>query len=119
MGFIKDVREIVRALPERRQTLLFSATISTQVKHLAERLQRDSVLIEIGEQHNPVETVTQHVYPTARDKKLDLLRTILEEEHMEKCSYSAVDATTLISSCADCSTTGSTPPETPDRPMAW
>ena len=83
MGFIKDVRRIVAALPEERQTLLFSATISSQVVHLAKRLQSDSVLIEVGEQHNPVETVTQHVYPTARNRKLELLRTILENEHMK------------------------------------
>jgi ATP-dependent RNA helicase RhlE len=83
MGFIKDVRRIVAAIPIERQTLLFSATISSQVKHFAQRLQTDSVLIEIGDQTNPVETVTQHVYPTARDRKLELLRTILENENME------------------------------------
>ncbi|MCH7548096.1 MAG: DEAD/DEAH box helicase [Candidatus Krumholzibacteriota bacterium] len=83
MGFIKDVRRIVAAIPVERQTLLFSATISSQVKLFARRLQTDSVLIEIGDQTNPVETVTQHVYPTARDRKLELLRTILENENME------------------------------------
>lgn len=83
MGFIKDVRRIVAAIPVERQTLLFSATISSQVKLFAQRLQTDSVLIEIGDQTNPVETVTQHVYPTARDRKLELLRTILENENME------------------------------------
>ena len=83
MGFIDDVREIVRAIPRKRQTLLFSATFSPRIRRLAEQIQNDPVVIEIGEQQNPIETVTQHVYPTQRDKKLDLLKTILEKEKME------------------------------------
>jgi len=83
MGFIKDVREIVRAIPRDRQTLLFSATLSSQVKRLAESIQKDPVVIEVGEQTNPVETVTQHVYPTQRDRKIDLLRRIVVEEEMD------------------------------------
>ncbi len=83
MGFIDDVREIVRAIPRNRQTLLFSATFSARIKRLAEQIQNDPVAIEIGEQTNPVESVTQHVYPTQRDKKLDLLKTILEKEKMD------------------------------------
>jgi len=83
MGFIKDVREIVRAIPRERQTLLFSATLSSQVKRLAESIQENPVVVEVGEQHNPVETVTQHVYPTQRDRKIDLLRRIIVEEEMD------------------------------------
>jgi ATP-dependent RNA helicase RhlE len=83
MGFIDDVREIVRAIPRQRQTMLFSATFAPRVMRLAEQIQTDPVVIEVGEQHNPVESVTQHVYPTQRDKKLDLLRTILENEKMD------------------------------------
>jgi ATP-dependent RNA helicase RhlE len=83
MGFIDDVREIVRALPRKRQTLLFSATISDHVKRLAERIQTEPLLIEIGEQHNPIESVTQHVYPTQSDKKIELLKTILDKEKMD------------------------------------
>jgi ATP-dependent RNA helicase RhlE len=83
MGFIDDVREIVRAIPRRRQTLLFSATMAPRIKHLAEQIQTDPVVIEVGEQRNPIESVTQHVYPTQRDRKLDLLKTILEDEKMD------------------------------------
>jgi ATP-dependent RNA helicase RhlE len=83
MGFIDDVRDIVRALPRKRQTLLFSATFSSRIRRLAEQIQREPVIIEIGEQQNPIETVTQHVYPTQSDKKLMLLKTILEKENME------------------------------------
>ncbi|MDP2701858.1 MAG: DEAD/DEAH box helicase, partial [Candidatus Rokubacteria bacterium] len=84
MGFIDDVREIVRAIPRHRQTLLFSATMAPRIKHLAEQIQTDPVVIEVGEQRNPIESVTQHVYPTQSDRKLGLLKTILEDEHMDR-----------------------------------
>lgn len=83
MGFVDDVREIVRVLPRERQTLLFSATISERVLALAQRIQVDPVRIEVGEQRNPIDTVTQHVYPTQRDRKLDLLRMLMEDENWD------------------------------------
>ncbi len=84
MGFIQDVREIVRQLPRKRQTLLFSATVPDAVKRLARSIQKDVVLVEVGDQHNPVETVTQHVYPTQRDRKLELVRRIIAEEDLDQ-----------------------------------
>ena len=83
MGFIQDVRRIIAKIPENRQTLLFSATLSSEVKRLAERVQRDAVLIEVGEQKQPTDQVTQYIFPVSRDKKLDLLRTILENEQWD------------------------------------
>jgi ATP-dependent RNA helicase RhlE len=80
MGFIQDVRKIMSKIPEHRQTLLFSATLSSEVKRLAERAQKDAVIIEIGEEKKPTDMVTQYIFPVARDRKLDLLRTILEDE---------------------------------------
>jgi ATP-dependent RNA helicase RhlE len=80
MGFIQDVRKIMSKIPEHRQTLLFSATLSSEVKRLAERAQKDAVIIEVGEEKKPTEMVTQYIFPVARDRKLDLLRTILEND---------------------------------------
>jgi ATP-dependent RNA helicase RhlE len=80
MGFIQDVRKIMAKIPEHRQTLLFSATLSSEVKRLAERAQHDAVIIEVGEEKKPTEMVTQYVFPVARDRKMDLLRTILESD---------------------------------------
>ncbi|HEX6792081.1 MAG TPA: DEAD/DEAH box helicase [Candidatus Krumholzibacteria bacterium] len=80
MGFIQDVRKIMSKIPEDRQTLLFSATLSSEVKRLAERAQRNAVIIEVGEERSPTEMVTQYIFPVARDRKLDLLRTILEDD---------------------------------------
>ncbi len=83
MGFIQDVRKIIAKIPEHRQTLLFSATISSDVRRLAERVQKDAVLIEVGEQQKPIDTVTQYVFPVPRDRKLDLLRAVLENEQWD------------------------------------
>jgi len=80
MGFILDVRKIISKIPDHRQTLLFSATLSSEVKRLAERVQRNAVIIEVGQERRPTEMVTQYIFPVARDRKLDLLRTILESE---------------------------------------
>ncbi len=83
MGFIQDVRKIIAKIPEHRQTLLFSATISSEVRRLAERVQKDAVLIEVGAQETPIDTITQYVFPVPRDRKLELLRTILENEQWD------------------------------------
>ncbi len=83
MGFIQDVRKIIAKIPGERQTLLFSATVSSEVRRLAERVQKDALLIEVGEQRKPTETVTQYVFPVPRDRKLDLLQKILEDHHWE------------------------------------
>jgi ATP-dependent RNA helicase RhlE len=80
MGFIQDVRKIMSKIPERRQTLLFSATLSSEVKRLAERAQKNAVIIEIGEEKTPTDQITQYVFPVARDRKMELLRTILEDD---------------------------------------
>ncbi len=83
MGFIQDVRKIIAKIPEHRQTLLFSATISSEVRRLAERVQKDAMLIEVGAQETPIDTITQYVFPCPRDRKLELLRTILENEQWD------------------------------------
>jgi len=82
MGFIVDVRKIISAVPEQRQTMLFSATIPPEVKHLAAGVQKDPITIQIGEQRNPVETITQHVHPVERQRKIDLLVHMLQNRPM-------------------------------------
>ncbi|UCD49312.1 MAG: DEAD/DEAH box helicase [Phycisphaerales bacterium] len=82
MGFIRDVRKIVAALPRKRQTMLFSATISPEVKTISDGLQKAPKMIQIGRRQNPVETVTQHVYPVARQQKVALLLHMLQTDPM-------------------------------------
>ena len=82
MGFIRDVRKIVAALPEKRQTMLFSATITPEVKTISDSLQRSPKTIQIGREQNPIETVSQHIYPVIKAQKMDLLLHMLETHAM-------------------------------------
>ncbi len=83
MGFINDVKKIVRALPaKKRQTMLFSATISKEVKSLAAQMQKSPKMIQIGRPRNPIETITQHIYPVRKEQKMDLLIHMLGASQM-------------------------------------
>ena len=83
MGFINDVRTIIAHLPAKRQTLLFSATMSKEVRALVASIQKNPELIEIGEQRHPVETVRHHFYSVPQETKLGLLLHILKSQPME------------------------------------
>jgi ATP-dependent RNA helicase RhlE len=82
MGFINDVRKIVAELPTERQTLLFSATMPTEIKKLTESIQKSPVMIQIGRQQNPIDTITQHIFPVPKAQKMDLLLQLIERENM-------------------------------------
>jgi ATP-dependent RNA helicase RhlE len=82
MGFINDVRRIVAVLPRKRQTMLFSATISPEIKGLAADMLNTPKIITVGRPRNPIETITQHVYHVRKDLKVDLLLHMLTSEQM-------------------------------------
>ena len=83
MGFIRDVRKIIDAIPGERQTLLFSATLSREINALAALVLRDPQIVEVGERRNPVETIVQHFYSASQDAKMDLLFYALDREEMQ------------------------------------
>jgi ATP-dependent RNA helicase RhlE len=83
MGFVKDVRKIIALLPKERQTLLFSATISTEIQTLARGVLHDPLIIEIGTPFTPVDTVEQTFYTIHQDGKADLLVHVLQNEEIE------------------------------------
>jgi len=83
MGFINDVRTIIGKTPSKRQTLLFSATMSKEIRALVASIQHHPELIEVGEQQRPVETIRQHFYGVEQDMKLTLLLHILKTEKMD------------------------------------
>lgn len=83
MGFIDDVRKIIAKIPAKRQTLLFSATMSKEVRGLVASIQDKPEFIEIGVQRRPVETVKQHFYSSPQESKMDLLFHILKTEEMD------------------------------------
>jgi ATP-dependent RNA helicase RhlE len=83
MGFINDVRKIIARIPAKRQTLLFSATMSPEVRSLVASIQTNPELIQIGEQRKPVETVKQVFYSSPQESKMDLLFHILRTEELD------------------------------------
>jgi ATP-dependent RNA helicase RhlE len=79
MGFIHDVRRIIRALPGRRQTLLFSATMPPAVQELVQDILIDPVKIEVVPQATPVAEVVQSVFFVEKDDKRALLEYLLSD----------------------------------------
>jgi ATP-dependent RNA helicase RhlE len=83
MGFLPDVRRIVRHISTDRQTLLFSATLPPEIERLAATVLHDPETIEIGARRSPAETVTHAVYPVAAEQKFDLLMALLERTNYD------------------------------------
>jgi ATP-dependent RNA helicase RhlE len=73
MGFIHDIKKILAIVPPKKQSLLFSATFSDEIKQLADRLLNQPALIEVARRNAPAELVAQKVHPVSRDRKKDLL----------------------------------------------
>jgi len=82
MGFINDIQKIIAKIPKDRQTLLFSATISKEVAMLTKNIQHRPKMIQIGKQHNPIDTITQHIYPVRQEQKMELLLYMMERQQM-------------------------------------
>jgi ATP-dependent RNA helicase RhlE len=83
MGFIQDVRKIISRVPAKRQTMLFSATMSPEVRSLVASIQTNPEMIDIGERRKPVETVKQHFYSSPQESKMDLLFHILQSKELD------------------------------------
>lgn len=86
MGFIPDIKTIVRATPraEMRQTLLFSATFSQDILNLVERWTTDPVRIEVEPKVKTSDDVEQHVYLVSADEKYKVLRRIVSQEEADR-----------------------------------
>jgi ATP-dependent RNA helicase RhlE len=80
MGFLPAIHAILKKIPPARQTLFFSATIEKSVAHLINSHVRNPVRIAIGCDSKPVDKVDLHVYEVEQDRKLSLLRKLLEAE---------------------------------------
>src|SRR6202166_177599 len=77
MGFLPPIRRIVKALPQKRQTLMFSASLSREIEKLTHEFQRSPKIIEIGRRANPADTVAQFVYEVRPHLKAGLLLHLL------------------------------------------
>ena len=83
MGFIHDVRRIAAKLPEKHQTLLFSATMPTEVEELAMQLLHDPETVKVDPVSSPVEAIDQVLYYVDKANKKHLLAKLLREPEVE------------------------------------
>jgi ATP-dependent RNA helicase RhlE len=78
MGFIHDIKRVLAVLPQKKQSLLFSATFSDDIKSLAERLLNNPQVIEVARRNATAETIAQKVHPVDRDRKKELLTHLIK-----------------------------------------
>jgi ATP-dependent RNA helicase RhlE len=84
MGFIRDVRKIVSALPLNRQSLFFSATMSPQTSEFAGKLLTDPVLVEAAPQASTLECIEQRVFFVDQNNKHPLLLGLLRQKDLKR-----------------------------------
>src|SRR5918993_408770 len=84
MGFLPDIRRVLRHLPERRQTLFFSATMPPPIVALTRELLREPVTINLQRQSAPAVGITQAVYPVEGRLKSALLLALLRGGEMQE-----------------------------------
>ncbi len=84
MGFIRDIRRILALLPQQKQTLLFSATFSDEIKKLAADLLDDPALVEVARRNTASETVAQVVHPVDKSRKRELLSFMIGSQNWQQ-----------------------------------
>lgn len=83
MGFIHDIRRILKLLPARRQTLFFSATMPPEIESLANSMLMNPVKVEVTPASSTVDTISQFVYFVEKKEKKDLLLHLLKDNSIE------------------------------------
>ncbi len=81
MGFIHDIKRILKVLPQQKQNLLFSATFSPEIEKLARNLLKDPVSIEVARKNTAAEAVTQHVIFVPKAEKRRMLSAFIRGQH--------------------------------------
>ena len=82
MGFIHDVRRVIKLLPQKKQTLFFSATMPPEVMDLVNSLLRDYARVAVDPVSSPVEVIRQSLYYVDKANKTKLLAWLLEEQNI-------------------------------------
>jgi ATP-dependent RNA helicase RhlE len=80
MGFVHDVKRVIKLLPQKRQTLFFSATMPAEIQKLADSILNNPVKVEVTPVSSTADTIKQSVYFVEKDNKLDLLTHILKND---------------------------------------
>ncbi len=91
MGFIHDIKRIIKLLPHKRQNLLFSATFSDEIRALVKGILNHPIEIEVAPRNTTVAAVKQMVYPVDKSRKTDLLSHLI---HKKKWGQTIVFART-------------------------
>ena len=84
MGFVKDMRKIVSDLPQKRQSLFFSATVSQQTGEFAKRLLTNAVRVEVAPQASTLECIKQRVFFVDQNNKYPLLQKLFNQKDMNR-----------------------------------
>jgi len=84
MGFIHDVRKIIALLPKKRQSLLFSATFSNEIKKLADSWLNAPIMIEVARRNASSEQVDQCIHPVDRERKSILLSHLISTQNWKQ-----------------------------------
>ena len=84
MGFIHDIRKVLALIPKQKQTLLFSATFSSDIKKLAGNLLQSPALIEVAQQNTASENVTQVVHHVDKKRKSELLSFLIGSKNWKQ-----------------------------------
>lgn len=77
MGFIRDIRKVISALPKLRQNLLFSATYSKEIKTLSSQLLNNPVEVAVARENAAADKISQSVYPIKKEDKRELLAWLI------------------------------------------
>jgi ATP-dependent RNA helicase RhlE len=80
MGFINDIKKIIAKLPQKKQTLFFSATMPPEIKKLSDSLLKNPVIVQTAAVSQAAVTIKQYVYHVKNDNKKALLKYILDKE---------------------------------------
>ena len=84
MGFVHDIKKVLAVLPAQKQSLLFSATFSDEIKALADRLLNKPALIEVARRNQTNDSIAQKVHPVGRDMKKDLLAHLIKSNDWDQ-----------------------------------
>jgi len=84
MGFINDIKKLLKLLPEERQSLFFSATMPDNIVQLSRKILKSPKKIEVAAVSSAAETIRQYLYYTNKSTKKDLLLHILEEDDIDQ-----------------------------------
>ena len=84
MGFLPDIKRILALMPDQRQSLMFSATFSEEIKKLADKLLKQPILIEVARRNSISELVTHVVHPVERDRKRELLAHLIKSHDLKQ-----------------------------------